>query len=667
MVRFTKLSMRNFKRFSGEHHIQLTGDGRVTVVAAKNGLGKTTIMDAIHVSLYGKKGFSHIYPGREFLDWMAKAHSVDADDSGMTSLSLEMNDEALGNIRITRTYWIMDESEGGIFEESGITIDGKPLQRLPGETRAGLAERWIEDFLPHAAMTRFLVDGEKLSHLDPKRIDDDIVRGIDDATGIGLLHRMRRHLDNSKRSTLRSLAPEGQEDSINTLLEMHTGFEQEQLARRASLLEAQESAEECSDRITQIQEEIENLTKEGGTENVQLRMDYAIGQSELTSSRKELHQHLMEALPFVVAGLPSDLETWGLEEVIESKASAKRAEEHMQFLNTVINESGIGSKTAVKLINTGSKMVETPHETIQSPLSNLDIPSIEKLVRRFSELGMSDARERILDCSEEAIRRLRDFETAEQNLKEATSGMGISEKAEELKDLAKEIGVKQAEIAQYKGEISQADAAIRDVEKRIDEIRQREDSDSLLNRRLSRIDDLLSLTELVTERVRKSFAEPLEASFREGFELLSRKSGRLQEISIDTDDYSTKLSMRGFEGNWLDRDLSATERQHVGLALIYALRRASTEWALPLPVIIDTPTSRMDSEHKSWSVTRFYPQLSQQVVVLATSDDLAGGLFEELEESGVLGSQILVREVSENSVEAISSNLSTFFGGRLDE
>ena len=76
----------------------------------------------------------------------------------------------------------------------------------------------------------------------------------------------------------------------------------------------------------------------------------------------------------------------------------------MQFLNTVINESGIGSKTANKLINTGSKMVETPHETIQSPLSNLDIPSIEKLIRRFSELGMSDARERILDCSEEAIR-----------------------------------------------------------------------------------------------------------------------------------------------------------------------------------------------------------------------------------------------------------------------
>ena len=53
MVEFNRLTIRNFKRFSGEHHIPLSGDGRVTVVAAQNGLGKTTMMDAIHVGLYG--------------------------------------------------------------------------------------------------------------------------------------------------------------------------------------------------------------------------------------------------------------------------------------------------------------------------------------------------------------------------------------------------------------------------------------------------------------------------------------------------------------------------------------------------------------------------------------------------------------------------------------
>ena len=213
-----------------------------------------------------------------------------------------------------------------------------------------------------------------------------------------------------------------------------------------------------------------------------------------------------------------------------------------------------------------------------------------------------------------------------------------------------------------KGEVAQQEQGRLEVERRIDEIRQREDSDSLLNRRLSRIDELERLTDLVMSSVREAFAEPLEAAFQEGFELLSRKSSRLEGVVINTQDYSTHLSMRGFEGNWLDRDLSATERQHVGLALVYALRRASTEWSLPLPVVIDTPASRMDTEHKSWSVTRFYPQLSNQVVVFATSDDLSGGLFEELSKSGVVGHQLLVQEVSENSVEVVSSDLGVFFG-----
>ena len=155
--------------------------------------------------------------------------------------------------------------------------------------------------------------------------------------------------------------------------------------------------------------------------------------------------------------------------------------------------------------------------------------------------------------------------------------------------------------------------------------------------RLSKLERLLRLCDVVTDSVRRDFSGPLEEAFAEGFELLSRKSGSLEGVTIDTSDYSTHLSMRGFDGNWLDRGLSATERQHVGLALVYALRRSASKWSLPLPVVVDTPTSRMDRRHKTWSVTKFYPQLSNQVIVFATSDDLADGLFEELEESGHLG------------------------------
>ena len=82
---------------------------------------------------------------------------------------------------------------------------------------------------------------------------------------------------------------------------------------------------------------------------------------------------------------------------------------------------------------------------------------------------------------------------------------------------------------------------------------------------------------------------------------------------------------------------------------------------IALPVIIDTPTSRMDLEHKSWSVTRFYPRLSNQVIVLATSDDLAGGLYQELSDSGILANELLIQEVSDNSVSISKRALSDFF------
>ncbi len=664
MVTFNRLTMRNFKRFSGEHHICLSGDGRVTVVAAENGLGKTTMMDAIHVALYGKRGFRYLYPQKNFNQWIVNAHSVDADQSGSIVLAIEMEDPVLGIIRLSRSYWILDATKHDIEEEVGITVAGKPLEKESGETRSGLAERWIEDYLPHAAMRRFLVDGERLSHLDPRQIDIEIVQGIDDATGIGLLHRLKRHLDSVKKQTLKTLAPEEQEKSVSHLLKLLESVIEDRKAAQLALDDCVQKVEADGLRIIEIQNDIESLTQDGGSENVQLRMDYAICQSKVTSSRQFVHEHLMESLPFVVAGLPDNLSEWMIDETLAAHRSTKRVDEHRTFLESILEESQVGKITRGRLERSSERILESMSiSSSEDTLSHLPLEALESLIQRHAELGMVDAKDRVSTCVLDAIQKLDAFEESENKLRQATAGSGIAEKAEELKELARGLGVYQAETARLKGEVTRHTQSRLDIEKRIGEIRQRENSDSLLNRRLTRIDQLQELTALVTSSVRASFAEPLADSFSEGFELLSRKSGRLEKVRINIEDYSIHLTMRGFEGNWLDRDLSATEKQHVGLALIYALRRASTQWSLPLPVVVDTPTSRMDSVHKSWSVTRFYPQLSNQVIVFATSDDLAGGLFSELEESGVLGPQLLVQEVSDNSVEVVEANLDAFFGG----
>ncbi len=60
-------------------------------------------------------------------------------------------------------------------------------------------------------------------------------------------------------------------------------------------------------------------------------------------------------------------------------------------------------------------------------------------------------------------------------------------------------------------------------------------------------------------------------------------------------------------------------------------------------------------------MTKFYPQLSHQVIVLTTSDDLSNGLFDELKEANCIGSQILLEETGPATAKAVTKTLEEFF------
>ena len=635
------------------------------MIAAQNGAGKTTLMDAITISLYGYNGFLIRHQGKEFHDWLRAAYSVESDNSENIQFTIDVKDPIMGIIRISRTYWLIPESEGGIEEEVTVTIEGKPLEKEGNESRNKLCERWIEDYLPIAAVRRSLVDGEKLNDLNPSKIDSEIISGIDDTTGIGLLHKMVKRLRYVKSKTLRSLAPENQKDGLEALLQLQNDLNDEYLLIDEQLSTKTKELEYKNNLISELQGDIEQITRMGGTKNVELRMDYAIKQSELTSSRKDVNEMIMSSLPFLLAGLPSDLSSWNFSEVIESKREQAKKLEYLEFLQLVLEQSGIKNSDRDSISSIANNLLKSQKKDNLNAISSLPLTALGSIQEKHLIYGNQENHTLLQDTLQLSMDRLENFEQSEKLLRDATSGLGITEIANQLKELAESVGGIQASLASLRGKSKKLDEEKRAIELRISNIKQNEDEDSLLNRRIRRIENLEFLIKSLTQQVRSDFGKPLEESFAEGFELLSRKSGRLEKVIIDTNDYSTSLSMRGFKGNWLDRDLSATEKQHVGLSLLYALRKASTfsKYGLSLPVVIDTPTSRMDIEHKGWSVTRFYPSLSNQVIVFATSDDLANGLYNELIDSKVLGLQLLISETSENSVEINQQQLGVFFGG----
>lgn len=55
------------------------------------------------------------------------------------------------------------------------------------------------------------------------------------------------------------------------------------------------------------------------------------------------------------------------------------------------------------------------------------------------------------------------------------------------------------------------------------------------------------------------------------------------------------------------------------IATLWALREVSGR---PLPVILDTPLSRLDDAHRRAMLAEFVPQVAQQVIVLATTTEI---------------------------------------------
>jgi DNA sulfur modification protein DndD len=110
---------------------------------------------------------------------------------------------------------------------------------------------------------------------------------------------------------------------------------------------------------------------------------------------------------------------------------------------------------------------------------------------------------------------------------------------------------------------------------------------------------------------------------------LCRKERLIQRAEIDPHDFSMILIDSGGE-SVPHGDLSAGETQIYAIALLWALRQVSGR---PLPVIIDAPLGRLDSDHRQNLVERYFPRASQQVILLSTDTEVDAEFYTAMEDS----------------------------------
>ena len=121
--------------------------------------------------------------------------------------------------------------------------------------------------------------------------------------------------------------------------------------------------------------------------------------------------------------------------------------------------------------------------------------------------------------------------------------------------------------------------------------------------RQKRVEDVQSVLSIYTTKLTQTKIVTLGNAIVEGFNQLSHKPDRIKRVDIDPRTFA--VTLYDTDNQPLSKEeLSAGEKQIYSTALLWGLAKTSGK---VLPMILDTPLGRLDSNHRQLLIERYFP------------------------------------------------------------
>lgn len=198
-----------------------------------------------------------------------------------------------------------------------------------------------------------------------------------------------------------------------------------------------------------------------------------------------------------------------------------------------------------------------------------------------------------------------------------------------IADFARELAQAKSQREKAKAELHVVEEDMLQLSKAIDDTKRK--LHKMLDKHVDELSDQdrinrkIKYAEKVRSTMRRFKATVLDRKIRlieslilDAFRQLLRKKDLLTAIKIDPETYNMSLIGRNGEDVPPNR-LSAGERQLLAVSTLWGLAQASGR---AMPIVIDTPMARLDSEHRTHLVKNYFPNASHQVVILSTDEEI---------------------------------------------
>lgn len=628
------IRLENFGAYQGIQEATLTpeDDQPVILFGGMNGGGKTTLLDALQLALYGQRAKLSNRGRMAYRDYLRDSINRSADPGEGAGVIMRFRrtvDGKISQFELQRTWRI---GVRGVEETFRVLKDG--------EYDAIFTDHWdevIEAYLPAGISHLFFFDGEQIKELAEGGNAAAILgTAISSLLGLDLVERLDSDLRIfERRKKAEGLDPDAARQLAQAQEELtRIDQEQERLAMEMGGL-----VNECGRHGKDLRDKETRFQKEGG-DLFQKRAQFERELSELECKKIDVETSLRELaagpLPFLMLdSLLADVEKQADKEVeirqnqLLMASLEKRDDKVLKFL-----ELEDIPKAKIRRIEQDLK-ADRKHRA-DSAREDLILDADAQFAARVSLFRAKTLPEaattgqeliRAIDLLDEKIARLR------AELDRVPEHDKIAQYQTELDEARKAHAVKLAELDALKIRVDVMARQRLEAETRVDRFGDREidakvaedDRQRMLHHSAKVRETMAKFRTKVIER----HVSTMEALMLESFRTLLRKTDLVHDLRIDPVTFQVTLTGANQQILPFDR-LSAGERQLLATAMLWGLARASGR---PIPTVIDTPLGRLDSSHRQHLVERYFPSASHQVILLSTDEEIIGKYHKVLQPS----------------------------------
>ncbi|ENG6256350.1 DNA sulfur modification protein DndD [Yersinia enterocolitica] len=619
-----QLVLHNFRVFNGTHTIDLAPKKRPNDVNARpivlfgglNGAGKTSILSAIRLALYGRLAFGLATQQQDYIEQLSLlihngANYIEQPEEAAVELTFTYNKGGHeAEFTVTRAW------RKGKKDRLSLQQNGQPLTELDYDQCQG----FLNELIPHGIADLFFFDGEKIAELAEDDSGNILRTAVRRLLGLDLISKLRNDLMIFvKRQQSNQLAGSQQQKIAE--------FEEQSKKLACQTEELLEKADFAKTRIEFLSKDITRyeglLNAQGGAfaqTKVQEKQKVETLLKEKERLEKALRQECDGALPYALA--PNTLSR--LLEKIADETQIKQAQsfekELGQFLTLLQSDIALRSSTTSKIAteaitdNLKEYMATKPKGDLLFDISEREAGMLQQSIEQDSKKAWQRFdlyRTQLADIEQQ-------LEQAAANIARAPEDDQLMDLFEKLRDLDKQREKQRQKYLSLLEDAKQVKQQQLDCVRQVQKMHDVARSQHGFSSAFKNAQETINLLDRYSDVLTQARVKTLSANFEIAYRKLARKEDLQLNAHINPETFDVELVDEN--GSVVNRKLlSAGEKQIYAIAILEALAKTSGR---DLPVIIDTPLGRLDSQHRDKLINHYFPFASHQVVLLSTDTEV---------------------------------------------